>query len=61
VFLLDNFELEPGVVGDLVGEEGVEEGFENGVGEGFVVFALQYCKSLCLGGHVGHGGVTYSS
>jgi hypothetical protein len=41
VLLLNYFELEPGVVGNLVGEEGDEEGFENRVGEGFVVCALE--------------------
>ena len=40
MLLLDDLELEPGVIGELVGEEGDEEGFEDGVGEGFIVRAL---------------------
>jgi len=41
VLLVDGLELEPGVVCDLVCEEGDEEGLEDGVGEGFVVCALE--------------------
>jgi hypothetical protein len=40
MLLLNDFELQPGIVGDLISEECDEEGLEDGVGEGFVVCAL---------------------
>jgi hypothetical protein len=56
VCLLDRLELEPCVVGDLVCEEGDEEGFEDGVGEGFVVCALFELISLLYIVYVVSGG-----
>jgi hypothetical protein len=40
VFLLNDFKLQPGVVGDLICEECDEKGLEYGVGKGLVVCAL---------------------